>query len=107
MPKQQALEWLPHVPKSGTAKTPGASPHMLHAWHLQLCGWGLLASDRVADASTGCVLPPSVPITALTGVRLASLGTKVPAAEADIPYAGTARRATLSSWEDYVVHHRR
>jgi hypothetical protein len=74
----------------------------------------LLRSERVADASTprkptrwGSVLPPSVPVTTLIGVRLASLGTKVRAAEADIPYAASARRATLVIVGGHVVHHRR
>ena len=41
------------------------------------------------------------------GVRLASLGTKVRAAEADIPYADSARRATLVIVGGHVVRHRR
>ena len=74
----------------------------------------LLTSGHIADASTpgkstrwSSVLPPGVPVATLTAVLLASLGTKVRAAEADIPYADSARRAKLVIVGGHVVHHRR
>jgi hypothetical protein len=73
--------------------------------------WGPIVSQmRVPLESPpdgGSALPPGVPVTTLTGIRLASLGTKVRAAEAHIPYAGSARRATLAIVGGHVAHHRR
>jgi hypothetical protein len=102
--------------KSGTAGQPGECLVALatggQTRHLLLCRWGysgpivLQMRIRLESRPDGLCAPALCLCCNVHRIGFASLGTKVRAAEADVPYAGSAGGATLVIVGGHVVRHR-